>query len=231
MPTDRLVLAALVIACAACSSSNAALPGAATIDSSTPPPPSSSDDPPADAGCTRGGYVACQCADGTSGTKRCREDGQSFDACTCGGSATANAIAALRGGTFHVTEYDPYDYAAGAAPQDAETVVQGEVLEMCFGEDSHVTVCECAAPDGNGSELFCIDELVCLTGTYSFDAAGELRLDVSERPPGSEDIIHDLRTSSAQGGAGKVTLAAKGVYVDGLFGAHSLLQPGLGCTP
>lgn len=34
--------------------------------------------------CTPGAYVFCRCADRSEGTKQCRADGLSFDACTAG---------------------------------------------------------------------------------------------------------------------------------------------------
>jgi cysteine-rich repeat protein len=46
--------------------------------------------------CTPGGYVFCRCADRSEGTKLCKDDGNSFDACTtdtqgtCGGGEIAD---------------------------------------------------------------------------------------------------------------------------------------------
>lgn len=39
--------------------------------------------------CTRGAYVYCRCEDRNEGTKLCRPDGVSFDACKCDGSGGA----------------------------------------------------------------------------------------------------------------------------------------------
>lgn len=62
---------------------------AATIFASTQGCSSSTEATPGGAGvikCTPGNYVFCRCADRTEGTKLCKEDGASFEACSTGGA-------------------------------------------------------------------------------------------------------------------------------------------------
>lgn len=47
------------------------------------PAPDPPDDDASSPLCTPGDYVFCRCADRTEGTKKCNDDGQSFQACTC----------------------------------------------------------------------------------------------------------------------------------------------------
>jgi hypothetical protein len=88
MKSNLVVLAISALVLAACSggvvqegdggaTEGGAFQDSATRDAATP-----------DAGgarCTPGSYVFCRCPDRSEGTKRCSDDGQSFEPCSSGG--------------------------------------------------------------------------------------------------------------------------------------------------
>jgi hypothetical protein len=148
---------------------------------------------------------------------------------------TASAArAALAGRSFHAIELHVGGYPFGTAPTNYREAIVGEMMKVCFGTVDALTVCECDHPvfasvydigQGGHPSDHCNGPLVCRGGTYRFNDAGRLRLDVP-----NTTLTWPLRTDGAQPEAGEVAVRPEGTYVRSLIGLGDvLLAPTEGC--
>lgn len=68
--------------------------------------------------CTPGNYVYCRCADFSEGTKRCADDGQSFDECSC---APVDDTGAVEPDTFTPPDDTSVDTGVDTGPAKNDT--------------------------------------------------------------------------------------------------------------
>lgn len=86
--------------------------------------------------CTPGAYVFCRCKDRSEGTKLCKDDAASFEACECGGSSSSS--------TGGPPDFDPdagFEVVDSGPPQPPDTSIDG----ACVGK---LAVVASSAADG-----------------------------------------------------------------------------------
>ncbi len=76
-----LLVAAAALVLLACSGGSTLNGDGGAADGGSPATSDAAASGDAAFGCTPGSYVFCRCSDRSEGTKACRPDGQSFDAC------------------------------------------------------------------------------------------------------------------------------------------------------
>ncbi len=102
---------------------------------------STSDASPTGVRCTPGNYVFCRCADRAEGTKLCKEDGASFEACTTGAAGQCVGGEDLTDpGTGTPVDPDPIPTEAGAP---------GSPVDACPGKPTAVTPGAAIVVDGD----------------------------------------------------------------------------------
>jgi cysteine-rich repeat protein len=109
--------------------------------------------------CTPGAYVFCRCADRAEGTKLCKEDGKSFEACTTGGGECAG------GEIDDPNTGEPIDFDGGTTP-----VTQTSEAENCPGQPVALQPGVATVIDGDTSTA--VDDLKGKTGACAVGGGG-----------------------------------------------------------
>jgi cysteine-rich repeat protein len=153
--------------------------------------------------CVPGAYVFCRCADRAQGTKLCKADGNSFEACTTGssGACSGGEIADPRTNQpVEVPKQDPAGIGTTLAPDapnalDAcpgkPTAVLPNIEEQLEGDTTAATTDRAARPGaclvGQGAK----DQVYALVPTGS----GSLRMTIRAAAPSALVPLAYIRTS------------------------------------
>jgi cysteine-rich repeat protein len=157
--------------------------------------------------CTPGSYVFCRCADRSEGTKLCRADGASFEACRSSETASCDEIsAAAKSSSDAATKFAAATPSTDACPGEAAKVSQGRTITL-VGDTTTATA------DRHGQSSTCATGAGSQDHIYHLLPSASGALDVELRGEGALAPLAYLRTT-CDDAASEVGCAATSLRVD-----------------